>query len=276
MGKKGKKAQAGKSKKLTPKDANKRLNALGKKFEKELEGADLFAPLPPTDDCAICLVPLPRSLHGTFGYHACCGNHVCVPCRRKNDSFSLTCPFCREPVTDYVRQIEVRASKGDGHACFMMGAYFQDGDYKDEMKALHYLILAAEFGSADACGSIGVFFRLGKGGLPVDTEAGGLFYKVGALRGDLTCRQAIGTIEYGDFGNYELAIRHWKVAAAAGYQPSLDRLRDIYNANGKKPGKEFIGKDELDSIYRMGYEEQQEVKSEEREKYLKERDNRGC
>ena len=47
MGKKGKKAQAGKPKKLTPKDISKRLDALAKKLEEEIEGADLFAPLPP-------------------------------------------------------------------------------------------------------------------------------------------------------------------------------------------------------------------------------------
>eukprot|EP00563_Minutocellus_polymorphus_P007163 CAMPEP_0181048480 /NCGR_PEP_ID=MMETSP1070-20121207/15459_1 /TAXON_ID=265543 /ORGANISM="Minutocellus polymorphus, Strain NH13" /LENGTH=59 /DNA_ID=CAMNT_0023127269 /DNA_START=201 /DNA_END=376 /DNA_ORIENTATION=- len=58
MGKKGKKAQAGKAKKLTPKDVGKRLDALVKKLEEELKGADLFAPLPPTEDCPICLVPL--------------------------------------------------------------------------------------------------------------------------------------------------------------------------------------------------------------------------
>ena len=60
MGKKGKKAQAGKPKKLTPKDVAKRLDTLVKKVEEELKGADLFAPLPPTEDCAICCVPLPQ------------------------------------------------------------------------------------------------------------------------------------------------------------------------------------------------------------------------
>ena len=37
MGKKGKKGQAGKPKKLTPKDVGKRLNALAKNLEEELE-----------------------------------------------------------------------------------------------------------------------------------------------------------------------------------------------------------------------------------------------
>ena len=73
MGKKGKKALAGKPKKLTPKDVGKRLDVLVKKLGEELEGADLFAPVPPKEDCAVCLVPLPY-LNTEKHYKACCGN----------------------------------------------------------------------------------------------------------------------------------------------------------------------------------------------------------
>ena len=38
------------------------MDLLVKKLEEELKGADLFAPLPPTEDCAICFVPLARLL----------------------------------------------------------------------------------------------------------------------------------------------------------------------------------------------------------------------
>jgi len=46
MGKKGKKARAGK---ITRKEVDKRLVALVKKLEEELKGATLFAPLPPME-----------------------------------------------------------------------------------------------------------------------------------------------------------------------------------------------------------------------------------
>lgn len=75
-------------------------------------------------------------------------------------------------------------------------------------------------------------------------------------------------MEHDLLGNHELGIRHWKISASAGYQPSLKRLRNIFNADGKQPGKEFISKEELDSIYRMCHEMQEEVKTDEREKYL--------
>ena len=85
MGKKGKKAQAGKPKKLTPKDVGKRLDALVKKLGEELKGADLFAPLPPTEDCAICLVPLSRVRSETC-FKACCGKDICKACHKENEA----------------------------------------------------------------------------------------------------------------------------------------------------------------------------------------------
>ena len=69
MGEKDKKTQARKSTKLTRKVKGE-LDALVKKLEREweLKGADLFAPLPSTEDCAICFVPLSRL---TFAWYLC-------------------------------------------------------------------------------------------------------------------------------------------------------------------------------------------------------------
>ena len=80
-------------------------------------------------------------------------------------------------------------------------------------------------------------------------------------------RHNIGWSEYYDLGNHEIAIRHWKIAAEAGYQISLDALKAIYNADGKQPGKEFISKDYLDFAHRACREAQEEVKTEERVKH---------
>ena len=88
-----------------------------------------------------------------------------------------------------------------------------------------------------------------------------MFYRVGALRGSIGARHKIGLSDY-ESGNHEIAIRHWKIAAEAGYQPSLDQLKKIYNADGKMPGKDFISKEYLESN-----EAQMEIKNEEREKY---------
>ena len=285
MGKKGKKAQAGKPKKLTPKGVGKRLDVLVKKLEEELEGADLFAPLPPTDDCAICFVPLSRLVTDTF-YNACCGNFICVACSKENRAsvnkrneeknagkkVAFTCPYCREAsptcFAEEHAQYEARCLQNDPYVFAMMGELYRDGDHhvaKDDLKALDCWIRAVELNSADACICIGGVYDKGNG-VTVDKERAALFYRIGALRGDVYARNNIGYSEY-DLGNHEIAIRHWKIAAEAGYQPSLNALRNIYNADGKQPGKDFISKEYLDFAYRACHGVQMEVKSEEREKH---------
>ena len=289
MGKKGKKAQAGKPKKLTPKDVGKRLDVLVKKLEEELKGAaDLFAPLPPTEDCAICLVPLSR-VRSNLVYYACCGNVICKACTIEHEKsikkqnkkksagkkIAFTCPFCREPVPtdiEYVRQLEARALKNDHNAFRNLGGVFMKGNYgmaKDELKGLDYWIRAVDLGSAESCANIGISYIEGDG-VAVDKERAALFAKVGALRGDIVARHNIGCSEYYDFGNHEKGIRHWKISAEAGDQDSLNVLRRIYNAGGKMPGKEFISKECMDSLYRVCHDAQMEVKTEEREKHRSE------
>ena len=286
MGKKGKKAQAGKPKKLTPKVIGKRLDVLVKKLEEELKGADLFKPLPPTEDCAVCLVPLSR-MNSETSYQACCGNHICKACTIENEAsinkqneekntgkkLAFTCPFCREPDStcpdEEFARLQARCLRNDHKAFMIMGSVYRDGDHgtaKDDLKALDCYIRAVELGSPAACVDIGNSYDNGNG-VSVNKERSALFERVGAARGDIVGRKNIGLSEYNEFGNHEVAIRHWKIAAEAGDQECLNVLRDIYNADGKRPGKEFISKEDLDSAYRACHEAQMEVKSEEREKY---------
>ena len=287
MGKKGKKGQAGKPKKLTPKDVSKRLSALAKNLEEELKGADLFAPLPPMEDCAICLVPLPR-LNSEIFYKTCCGKDICNACSLEHEAsvnkqneeksagkkLALTCPFCRELIPtdgpESLRQLQARCLKNDHNAFTMMGLIYQDGDagmVKDDLKALDYFIRSVELGSPDACINIAICCNEGDR-VAVHKERAALFQRVGALRGDVVARYNIGLAEYFYLGNHEIGIRHWKIAAEAGEQRSLNALRKIYNGN--KPGKEFISKEYLESTYRACHDAQMEVKSEEREKHRSE------
>ena len=84
-------------------------------------------------------------------------------------------------------------------------------------------------------------------------------------RGKTQCRLLLA--EYYNRGNHEIGIRHWKIAAEGGSQPSLNALKGIYNADGKMPGKEFISKECMDSLYRVCHDAQEEVQSEERGKH---------
>lgn len=286
MGKKGKKGQAGKPKKLTPKDIGKRLNVLAKNLEEELEGADLFAPLPLTEDCAICLVPLSRINADKF-YQACCGNDICWACHFENKEsikkqneeknagkkLAFTCPFCREPeptcADEELARLQARCLQNDHCALTLMGELYRRGECglaKDDLKALDYYIRAVELGSAPSCNCIGKNYNEGNG-VAINKKRAALFERVGALRGNVVARNHIGSSEYFDLGNNEIGIRHWKIAAEAGHQLSLNALRDIFNADGKMTGKEFISKEYLESTYRACHAAQMEITSEEREKH---------
>ena len=283
MGKRGKKTQAGNPKKLTPKDVGKRMDVLVRKLEEELEGADLFAPCPPTEDCAICLVPLSR-INNETRYQACCGKGICVACFKENEisinkqndektgkKLAFTCPFCREPIPtcwgEENARLQARCLQNDHTAFRLVGEAYRKGEHerpKDELKALDCYIRAVELGSPEACAWIGNRYAEGNG-VAVNKDRGALFERVGALRGAIVARCNIGCTEYNS-GNHELGIRHWKIAAKAGHQPSLNALRDVYNK--KASGQEFISKDYLDKVYRACHEAQMEVKSEEREKHI--------
>ena len=320
MGKKGKKAQAGKPKKLTPKDVSKRLDALAKILEEELEGVDLFAPPPPTEDCAICLVPLSRVNSQTF-YQPCCGNNICVACYIENEKslkkqneentgkkIVFACPFCREPIptsNEEFAQLQARCLKNDHKAHKLLGVRHQRGTLstpKNNLKALDYFIRSVELGSPEACKLIGSIYSEGNG-VNVDKERAALFGRIAALRGSICARNDIGVTEY-ESGNYEVGICHWKIAAEAGDQDSLNSLKKIYNSGTQNveekiqdwkaaskagqpsdsidalkklyiaperfltmPGKEFISKEYLEKLYRVCHASQEEIKSGEREKH---------
>ena len=304
MGKKGKKAQAGKPKqgtgtwpkKPTPKDVSKRMDVLAKKLEEELKGADLFAPLPPTDDCAICFIRLSRANQKSF-YQACCGKIICEGCYGETEEFVkkqnaqnagkknkkpifFTCPFCRAPELtpndseEDVRRLETRALQKDPVALRSLAGMYAlgvEGVRMDALKALDCWIRAIECGCASSCNDIARLYEEGYG-IFSDKKRAGLFERVGAMRGDVFARHNIGLTEY-KLGNHEIAIRHWKISAEAGYQPSLDALKKIYNADGKQPGKKFISKEYLELTYRACHEAQMEVKTEEREKLMTELQN---
>ena len=157
-----------------------------------------------------------------------------------------------------------------------MGEAYQRGERtwprvaKDDLKALDCWIRAVELGSPEACVKIGICYAK-VNGVAVNKARVVLFERVGALRGSAVAHNNIGWSEYNDFGNNEIAIRHRKIAAEAGFQPSLRKLRKIYNAQSKMSGKQLIGKEYLESIYRACHEAQMEVKSEERESHREKR-----
>ena len=50
-------------------------------------------------------------------------------------------------------------------------------------------------------------------------------------------------------------------------ETALYFLKDVYHANGKIPGKEFISEDDLDYVEQAYQNAQEEIKRDERENY---------
>ena len=101
---------------------------------------------------------------------------------------------------------------------------------------------------------------------PIDKKRSFVLDQVGAMRGNIFCRHSIGGKEY-NRGNHEIGIRHWKIAAEAGHQKSLDALKGIFVADGSLPGVEFLSEESLENTLRACRAAQVEVYSEERAKH---------
>ena len=72
-----------------------------KKRAAELHDEKLFKQPPPSDDCPICMLPLPAIGSG-WRYKSCCGKDICSVCihaMQIRDGGVGLCPFCRTLTT---------------------------------------------------------------------------------------------------------------------------------------------------------------------------------
>ena len=276
-------------KELTREEIVKWLDALAGKCQEECKGTDLFAHLLPMGECALCFLPFPRESSQHI-YLECCRNKICRGCYSEETAIltkkhggqyyerTRLCPFCRAPDTCFTfeeeeKLLEAQASRGDVTAHDILAENFLE-DPALQMKGLYHLLQGIELGSSESCLMLS---RLLKDGgcetiKPAPKKAD-IFRLTAAVRGDIGARHECGTVSY-DRGNHELGIQHWKVAAEAGMQPSLDALKYIYSND--RPGKEFISKEDMASIDRACHQAQKEVWSEQREKHRKGEDVWKC
>ena len=71
----------------------------------------------------------------------------------------------------------------------------------------------------------------------------------------------LGLIEYEIFGDKDLAVKHWRTAAAAGLKKSADKLIKCCREG-------IISKSDLEGYLRAKHEAWAEMHSEERGKYI--------
>ena len=246
------------------------------------EDPELWKPHPPTEECPVCLVPLP--LHNYLAsYWSCCGMTVCCACGAENDrALCITnkkrkekklppiekcCAFCRAPShcteSEMIKSYEDRAVKGDLQAMFHLAGMHRDGRHglsRDEAKALELMQRAADLGSPEALYILGQYFLHGDLGLTVDEDKSWRCMEDATKRGDVCARQHLGSIEE-RHQHHDLAIKHFKLAAAAGEEISMKRLWNYFSS--KK-----LTKAELEATLRAHKAVCDEMNSDDRERYI--------
>jgi len=249
-----------------------------KRIKREL---GMWKPPHPTEECPVCLVNLPL-LSKKASYWACCGQTVCQACKAETErALNITnrkrkdkklppmkdsCAFCRVPVhTNYsemIKSLEERVGKGDLNAMAALTGYYRDGLYglvRDEAKALELLHRAADLGFPEAIRNLGCCFLLGDLGVIRDEEKGRTYLEDAAKKGDVGARCILGDLE-ADCQHHDLAMKHFKLAAAAGDKDSTKPLWKYFSL--KK-----LDKAELEEILRAHHAACDEMNSEERERY---------
>lgn len=247
-----------------------RLMPLLKSAQEQTSNINLFAPIPPEDDCPICCLPLPYALAET-AFFACCGATICCGCDEKKNTLSLmkhgkvdvTCAFCRAPTDHSIEALQKLCDQGrNAEAYNQLAIRFGTGSgvEKNAEKEFESRIKAAELGHPQSLGNIGMSYIFTC--LVVLQPIGKAFCEVAAKKGSLLHREYLAKFGEAKYGRIDVAIKHWKVAASAGRQKSLDELMKVYRNGGLK-------KEELTRVLREFQAAKDAVKSPDRDEHLR-------
>ena len=182
-----------------------------------LSDPELWKPHPPTEDCPVCLVPLPVSRLGkNTCFWACCGKTTCAACEHENyraleitieriwrsqkelPPLDRSCPFCREPIhkneSEQVERLEKRVGANDIEAIYMMAVSCREGLRgfpKDEAKGMELLKKASDLGSAKAKFQLAISYCYGMFGFPKDEKQYLEYLEAAAKQGHVRSRYTL-------------------------------------------------------------------------------------
>ena len=240
-----------------------------KKRAAELHDEALFKEPPPPEDCPICMLPPPIYENDTgITFFSCCGKDICSGCiyamRETGSKNMKLCPFCKACWSpgEEIKRLHLLMDKGNAMACFQLAGHYANGSYgvpQDEAKANEFYLKAGQLGCALAYYNLGCAYDNGDG-VATDKKKARHYYEHAAMNGDLQGRHNLGCSE-GNAGNLERAYKHFKLAASAGYKPSLDFLKEGFM-------KGFITKEEYANTLREYQKSREEMKSDARDKAL--------
>ena len=188
--------------------------------------------VPQREECPICMLVLP--LHEALqSYHVCCGNTICGGCdihHQMKSGERRTCAFCRTapPKTDeeiFARTLK-RAELKDPDALLSMAmdnGYGRCGLPVDQAKCIDLLRESAGLGCSTAQFQLGNHHDNGEMGLERNKEEALKYWKEAAEGGDVHARHNLACGEW-ENGDHVAAMRHFRLAASAGYRKSMHNL----------------------------------------------------
>ena len=213
---------------------------------------------------------LPLPLDGNQStIKSCCGKMICNGCSYAmlESEGKHLCAFCRTPPTisdeERLKQLKKLMDKGNAYGFYQLAGYYGRGICglpRDFQKTIDLWLKAAELGFTLAYFNLGNVYLVGTG-VEVDERKAKHYHELAAIGGNVSARYELGTME-GEAGNMDKAMKHYIIAAKAGYDRSLDEVK-----RGYKGG--LITKDEYADILRAYQERQEEMKSNERDKAAK-------
>ena len=226
--------------------------------------------LPPREECPICMHALPHhaKLHT---YFACCGKSICSGCTYQHKIKSgdqVTCVFCRTAAPRSDEELLARTRKRvelkDPTALFSMAMYHGRGQFGlqvDQTKCIDLMGQAAALGYTDAQYQLGNFYKFGTMGLEQNDGKAIKYWEKAAEGGNIRARNNLGCVDGGS-GDHVAAMRHWRLSASGGFKKSMENLIVCFE-NGD------LHHQDLAETLQVFYSANAEMKSDDRDKYIK-------
>lgn len=247
----------------------------------DAEDPELWEPHPETEDCPVCMVPLPLDREESL-YWTCCGKTICRACefeqgralellnvkRINKDQPPLepACAFCRASKLiedeDVIRSYKEKARNGDAVAAHNLATFYTHGNYGveiNEAKALELLQYAANLGNRDSMVRLAIVYHFGELGENESINKAKEYANEAINKGKVSAHTLLAVFQLGE-GHIELATRHWCLAAEAGEVESMKLLWDQFYRGE-------LSKDQLERTLRRHKETLDEMNSEDRERW---------
>ena len=174
------------------------------------------------------------------------------------------CAFCREtsPRSDeeFIKRIRKLMDANNARAFYNFAIWYATGIKgmpQDRAKANELYLRAGELGCADAYYNLGNSYDNGEG-VEMDKKKAKYYYELAAMNGCVDARHNLGFME-GRAGNITRAMKHFILAARAGFKKSLDCVKQGYM-------KGDVTKDEYANTLRAYQQQHDEMKSDDRDK----------